>query len=123
MRLIFSFFLFCLLSTFCPAQKTVVEWLTPVHYDFGDIKQGNPVTFEFKYKNSTQEAFIIDNVRTSCGCTAPEWSDLPTESGDSQVLKVVYDAKKAGYFYKKIKVFFSTQRKAELLTIEGYVGE
>lgn len=118
---IFTFLLAFLSFQTINAQSEVVEWKTDVHHDFGEIKQGQPVTFEFIYNNISEEPFIIDNVRTTCGCTAPEWSDLPTEPNKMQVLKVVYDAKKPGYFYKKVKVFFSTQRKAELLTIEGDV--
>ena len=37
------------------------------------------------------------------------------------VIKIEYDAKKLGFFYKKITVFFSNQRKAEKLSIEGFV--
>ncbi len=116
-------FILCLLVSFnLSAQKApVAEWTTGVHHDFGDIKQGQPVTFEFLYRNISDEPFIIDNVRTTCGCTAPEWSDLPTEPKGIQVISIVYDARKPGYFYKKIKVFFSSQRKGELLTIEGFV--
>lgn len=99
----------------------IVEWLGPKEHDFGDLKQGIPVEYIFKFKNVTDEPFVIDNIRTTCGCTAPEWSELPVEGKDSSEIKIIYDSRKTGYFRKKIKVFFSEQRKAEVLFIEGYV--
>lgn len=102
---------------------SVVEWLGPKEHDFGNIKQGVPVDYTFKFKNIGDKPFVIDNIRTTCGCTAPDWSDLPVESNASDEIKITYDARKTGYFRKKIKVFFSEQRKGETLYVEGYVLE
>lgn len=98
-----------------------VEWLTATTHDFGDIEQGLPVIFDFRFKNVSLETLVIDNVRTTCSCTASDWSDEVVEPGKEGYIKIEYDAKKLGYFSKKITVFFSGQRKAEKLTIEGYV--
>jgi len=43
---------------------------------------------------------------------------MPDSTG---FLEIEFDAAKLGYFYKKIKVYFSNQRKAEILWIEGEV--
>jgi len=97
------------------------EWDTPLEHDFGDIQQHRPVTHNFVLHNISDEPFLIDNVRTACGCTAPDWTFEPIEPGSYSTIKVTYDAKKAGYFKKKIKVYVSCQRKAEILAIEGWV--
>lgn len=98
-----------------------VEWLTPTVHDFGDLKLGVPATVDFKFKNISDEAITIDNVRSTCGCAASDWEDRVIEPGQESVIKIEYDARKEGYFHKKITVFFSTERKAEKLYIEGYV--
>jgi hypothetical protein len=112
-----------LLSPIFLQTGNTVEWLTPMEHDFGDIEQGKPVEFHFKFKNITEEPFVIDNVRTTCGCTASDWSDIPVAASDSSAIKITFDAYKTGWFRKKIKVYFSGQRKAEILYIEGYVLE
>lgn len=103
------------------ATGTAVEWLSPLTHDFGDLKQGVPVTHDFRFKNTGDEPLTIDNVRSSCGCTAIDWQEEAVAPGGHGVITIEYDAKREGYFYKKITVFFSNQRKGEKLYIEGYV--
>lgn len=104
-------------------QGPAVQWLSPNEHDFGDLAYNEPVTHYFEYQNEGDTPLVIDNVRPSCGCTVPDWSNTPTAPGDTAKLKVIFDAKKPGYFRKKIKVYFSQLRKAEILYIEGYVEE
>jgi len=98
-----------------------VEWLTPVDHDFGDIIQGKPAGHAFRFRNSGDEPLVIDNVRTSCGCTAPDWPKTPILPDSTAAIDIEFSARQQGYFYKKIKVYFRGQRRAEQLTIEGYV--
>lgn len=121
MKVIGSIILFLSASLF--AATTVVEWSTPTDHDFGDLPQGVPVEVFFKFKNVHDEPITIDNIRTTCGCTAPDWSLDPVQSDSSSQIKITYDARKTGYFRKKIKVFFNAQRKAEVLYVEGFVEE
>jgi hypothetical protein len=45
-------------------------------HDFGTIKQGDKVTYEFKFKNTGQADLLISGAKGSCGCTVPECPDL-----------------------------------------------
>jgi len=102
-----------------PAE--IVTWLSPKTHDFGLIEHNRAVSVDFRFQNTTAQPLLIDNVRTTCGCTVPEWEKgaiLPDSTG---VIRVQYDAQKRGTFRKRILVFFSAQRKAEKLFIEGEV--
>lgn len=99
----------------------MLEWQSPVSHDFGDLRQGVPVKVEFRFKNISAEPLVIDNVRTSCGCTAAEHPEIPVLPGETERILIEFDARKAGYFSKKIKVFLHGQRKPEVLVIEGNV--
>ncbi len=101
----------------------VVEWLDEKEHDFGDIVRNKPVVKYFSFKNISGEPITIDNIRSTCGCTAPDWSAAPVEHDSISKIRIEYDARKTGYFRKKIKVFFNSQRKAEVLYVEGYVLE
>jgi len=98
-----------------------VEWLSPTRHDFGDIRQGVPVQVDFAYRNVSGEMLTIDNVRTTCSCTTPDWSEEMVANGDTSSIQITYDARKTGYFRKKITVYFTGQQGAEKLYIEGYV--
>ena len=108
---------------FLPINESKVEWLSPLEHDFGDIELSVPVNHSFKFVNVSDQLLTIDNVRTSCGCTASNWEDEPTAAADTSVVEIIYDAAKTGYFRKKIKVYFHGQRTAEILYIEGFVLE
>ncbi|MFQ5446373.1 MAG: DUF1573 domain-containing protein [Saprospiraceae bacterium] len=98
-----------------------VEWLSATEYDFGDLPQGVPATADFPFRNISGDVLTIDNVRTACSCTTPDWSEQIVFPGDSSTIRITYDARKTGYFRKKITVFFTGQRQSEKLYISGYV--
>ncbi|MEM9823552.1 MAG: DUF1573 domain-containing protein [Bacteroidota bacterium] len=118
--LCFAFLFFLPLSY--PSDR-VVEWITETEHDFGDLLHEDEQTFDFTFRNISDRAIVIDNVRPQCGCTAPNWDKTPIEPDSTGVISITYNAAKGGYFRKKIKVFFSGQRKAEKLYVEGYVEE
>lgn len=100
-----------------------MNWTNDTHHDFGDIPYGKAVKYQFQFKNTGDEPLVIDNVRSSCGCTLTDWPQDPVLPDSTGIILVDYDAKDKGYFYKKIKVYFQGLRKAEKLTIEGDIVE
>lgn len=116
-------FLFILSTFLAGPQEPVVEWQSELTYDFGTIEYKVPARVEFSYKNISDQALSIDNVRPGCGCTSPDWEDILVEPGTAGKLTIEYDALKLGYFKQKIRVYFNAQRRAEILYIEGTVVE
>jgi len=110
-----------LLVSCCFLSLTGIQWLTPTEHDFGTVARGESVVHQFVYQNSTSAPMVIDNVRTTCGCTAPDWSASPLSPGASDTLRIVFHGQKRGPFRKQIKVFFSAQRRAEQLQVSGTV--
>ncbi|NNE28096.1 MAG: DUF1573 domain-containing protein [Saprospiraceae bacterium] len=119
MKYLILFFVFNLFSP--PGPPVTVEWQIEKSQDLGLLDLNSPKSISFPFKNITEEPITVDNVRTTCGCTAPNWDFAPILPGEIGKIDIEYDAKKPGYFYKKIKVFFSGQRRAEILVIEGEV--
>ena len=113
--------LLCLPQLTAIQEDTVVDWMIDTTYDFGLLNRGEPSTVDFPFKNISNDTIVIDNVRVGCGCTAPTWESTLIPPDSTSFLTIEYDAAKLGYFYKKIRVFFSHQRKPEILWIEGEV--
>ncbi len=97
-----------------------VEW-DKIEHDFGVLEHRKPVKTTFVFKNISDDSIRIDNIRTTCGCTSPIWSNEYVMSGDTSHIVIEYDSQDKGEFYKQIKVFFRKQRKAEKLLIYGDV--
>jgi hypothetical protein len=61
-------------------------------HDFGTIKEGEVVSYTFKFKNTGEAPLIISKVQPSCGCTAPDWSKEPIPVGGEGFVKVEFDS-------------------------------
>ena len=105
-----------------PAEHSkVVAWLTEQNHDFGDLRAGRPVTYVFRFQNTSIDTILLQTVRTTCGCTAARYPETPIAPNAIGDITVEYDAAQSGHFSKKIRVFFDRQRKPEILGISGEV--
>ncbi len=92
-------------------------------FDFGTIEQGEQVTYTYKFKNTGKSPLIIQDVRTSCGCTVPSYSDKPVGPGSEGFLKIRFNsAGKHGNQYKLITVTSNTKPEKTELIIKGNVN-
>lgn len=73
-------------------------------YNFGKIKQGVPVTYNFEFTNISESPAVIENATASCGCTTPEWPQQPVMKGKTDKIKAGFNAAAPGVFEKGIFV-------------------
>lgn len=93
-----------------------------VTHDFGTIPfQGNG-TYEFEFKNTGKEPLVLSEVRSSCGCTAPEWPREPIRKGQKAKIKVTYNTNIIGPFSKSIYVTSNAKISRIELKIKGTVA-
>jgi hypothetical protein len=90
-------------------------------HDYGKIKQGADGNCEFKFKNTGKEPLIISTAKGSCGCTVPSWPKEPIKPGDSGVIKVSYDTKRAGPISKSVTITSNAKTATKVLQIKGSV--
>jgi hypothetical protein len=91
------------------------------NFDFGKIKQGTPVTHEFKFTNTGKVPMIITNVQASCGCTTPDSSKEPIPAGGKGFIKATYNAASVGAFNKAVTVTANIPNGSVQLFIKGEV--
>ena len=103
-----------------PAENAVFEWTAQAH-DFGKIKQGLPVSTEFKFTNKGKVPLIIASVQASCGCTTPDWSRDPVPPGQTGFIKATFSAGAAGIFEKTVTVTANIEGGPVYLRIKGEV--
>jgi Protein of unknown function (DUF1573) len=98
-----------------------VEW-SQRNFQLDNLPQGVPVTREFTLKNISQEDLIVLSVFTGCHCTVAEWPQEPIAPGQTRSIKVTFDAKKTGEFYKfvTVKTNFDPEQPVAL-TLRGNV--
>jgi len=75
-------------------------------HNFGKLKEGEKVTYDFSYKNTGSKDVLIFSARASCGCTIPEYnSTTPIKPGEEGSIKVTFNSDgKKGHNHKTIVV-------------------
>lgn len=99
-----------------------IEWDSE-YYDFGEIKQGEPVTIYFELTNIGNAPLIISGVEASCDCTASEYQKSPIMPGQKTKIGATYDAKALGTFTKSLTVTSNATPSIVTLRFEGEVIE
>lgn len=98
----------------------LVQFTETVH-DFGKIKQGVPVTYDFAFKNISKQPVVIESATASCGCTTPVKPEKPVAKGKTDVIKAGFNAAAPNTFEKTIFVKVSGAAQPLELRIKGEV--
>jgi uncharacterized protein DUF1573 len=83
--------------------EDVIKFKEMTH-DFGKIKQGVPVTFDFAFTNTSDAPVIIESATPSCGCTTPVKPEGAIGQGKNDKITAGFNAAVAGPFNKSITV-------------------
>lgn len=125
-RTISILMLLAVMGFYAPASAQGAAAGTPavsfnqLSHDFGNIRQGKPVFFEFLMKNEGKTPLLIERVDATCGCTSPVWSKDPVPPGGQTVIRVGFNAFDPGPFSKDIAVLLEGG-SVRTLTIRGVV--
>jgi len=91
--------------------------------DYGTVQQNDNGERTFKFTNTGKSPIIISNVKTSCGCTVPQYTKTPILPGESSEIKVKYATSRLGAFKKTITVISNASENNKVLRIKGDVLE
>lgn len=106
------------------AQKLSFENIKNYTVDYGIITQGSSGIFELIVKNTDKVPLIISNIKSSCGCTVPEWPKEPLVAGKKYVIKIKYDTNQLGPIAKTLTIQSNDKNSNfRVLKIRGMVKE
>lgn len=90
-------------------------------HDYGEIQKGADGKYAFTFKNIGDKPIVINKVRTTCGCTATQWSGDPIEPGESGEITIRYNTALTGSFMKSSYVYSTAANSPVKLTVKGKV--
>ncbi|NOU62032.1 DUF1573 domain-containing protein [Marinifilum caeruleilacunae] len=102
------------------APPTEVDF-TKTEVDMGNIQKGKIKEVCFQLKNTGNFPLLIRYVETSCSCINSKWTNHPVMPGKFSEIKISYEAKNIGRFFKTITVFCNTNTGFVELRIKGSV--
>jgi hypothetical protein len=122
-----SFGALMLLTSFAVGNKTPnrkAVWQqdnfdTEVHWkdtaiDMGKIPQGKPASVYFEFTNIGKNPLSIATVKTTCGCTVPEYTTDSIPPGKTGKIKATYNAAPVGKFSRDITVIANIPEMVKL---------
>jgi Protein of unknown function (DUF1573) len=105
-----------------PEKGAKIEFVSDVH-DYGNIEFGADGNCTFVFKNTGTESLIIVEAKPSCGCTIPDWPRDPIAPGETAVISVNYNTKKAGAIAKTVTIVSNAVNDPnKVLRIKGNVA-
>ncbi len=96
-------------------------WFEEKLHDYGEIEQDSDGTWSFVFKNLGEAAFVINRVRSTCGCTVVDWPREPFEPGNTGEITVKYNTATTGTFLKSVIVYSTAANSPVKLQIKGKV--
>ncbi|MFO7790948.1 MAG: DUF1573 domain-containing protein [Bacteroidales bacterium] len=106
-----------------PSENTDSIVFEKTTHDYGTINKGGDGNCEFEFTNTGEKPLVLSNVRSSCGCTVPEWPKEPIAPGKKGNIKVEYNTKRTGNFSKSVTVYSNAVNERVMLRIKGNVTE
>jgi hypothetical protein len=91
-------------------------------FDFGEVQEGDMVEHVFSFTNTGKAPLLIDNARSSCGCTVPEWTTEPIEPGGKGVITAKFNTEGRSGEQKKLIYIASNAHPGQTsVSINGMV--
>lgn len=91
-------------------------------HDFGRIRQGEVVSFVFKFKNTGKRDLVISGQKATCGCTVADYPHNPVKPGEEGQISVSFNSEgKKGMQTKTVTLTANTQPNTKVLTIKAEV--
>ena len=91
-------------------------------HDFGQLVDGEKVSYSFIFTNSGDSPLIISNAKGSCGCTVPNWSRDPIAPGESGSIDVTFNSTgRSGKQNKAITLTANTNPSRKVINITSEV--
>ena len=121
---IYVFFFFLSLTTFfSSAQNPEAIKFDSTEFNFGTFhEEKGPVTHIFHFTNISSDTLKVIEVRSSCGCTIPDWTRKPILPNEKGFVKAIYNPRnRVGAFTKNLIVVINTNPDGITLHISGNV--
>ena len=86
-----------------PANGAKISF-TELEHNYGTLQKGGNGDCEFTFTNEGNEPLILSNVKASCGCTTPSYTQKPVMPGQQGTIHVKYNTNNVGAFSKTVTV-------------------
>jgi len=99
----------------------VMEFVKMEH-DFGQLIQGERVSYAFKFTNTGGSDLVITSANAGCGCTVPNYPKHPIKPNESGVIEVAFNSSgRNGFQSQRVSLVANTQPNTLVLNITANI--
>lgn len=104
-------------------EVPVIKFKDTMQYHMGTFRPGEKAEHVFEFTNVGTGMFYIQEVKSTCSCTATDWPRGGVAPGKSGSIKVTFDTEgKNGEYAKGVNIF-SNAGEINLIIIVNVAGE
>lgn len=93
-----------------------------IEHDFGTIKEGDKVSYTYKFTNTGEAPLIVQSAQPTCGCTVSDYTKEPIPVGGTGFVTAEFDSSgKPGMQNKTVSVTANTWPKQTVLSFKAMV--
>lgn len=96
--------------------------LSEMQVDFGNVKEGEVITYPLKLKNTGKKTLIISNINPSCGCTVVNLKQKEIQPNEEITLDIKLDTKGFNGKIKKSIHIFSNNKFQNVVSFYMYAN-
>ena len=100
--------------------KTKVR-IFQLEMEISNLELGKASYATFVLANEGDAPLVINDIKSSCGCTVPTWDKSPIKPGSETQISVEIKPEESGYFHKTIDVYCNIEEHRLQLSIKGVV--
>ena len=90
--------------------------------DYGTVEKGADGVRVFEFTNTGDAPLIISKVKSTCGCTVPNYPKVPIAPGASSYIDVTFDSKgRTGKQSKAVTLTANTNPNRKVIRINSEV--
>ena len=124
-----AFLAFSLQTSAQPSAKTSISKVSPIASikwetktkNIGTIAYNKPVDIYFEFANEGTLPLTILTAKASCGCTIASYPKEPLLPGQTEKIKVRYNASAKGHFKKSVTITSNAKEPTQILYFSGEV--
>jgi hypothetical protein len=91
-------------------------------FQFGSVTEGTLIKQSFTFTNTGKVPLLINDCRSTCGCTVPEWPKKAILPGETGSILVQFNTEGRKYDQDRpVTIIANTNPKSTLIRLQGFV--
>jgi len=116
--------LFALTSSYAQEKEHLLKGIMTFNsevIDYGSITKNSNGIRVFSFTNTGSAPIVISKIKSTCGCTIPDYKKAAILPGETSEISVKYATNRIGAFSKSITVFSNASEEKKILKIKGTI--